>query len=98
VEIDSLEPAVAPENSEKQAKRRMESDATTATLATARPRGVRRTCALLLKGDGWMAIVVIILSSYYELSSRTIVESGDTLRTSVLKQKVHPATDIGKFF
>jgi hypothetical protein len=27
-----------------------------------------------------------------------IVESGDTLRTPVLKVKVHLATDIGKFF
>jgi hypothetical protein len=42
-----------------------------------------------------MAMVVIFS---LQLLLEQIIESGDTLRTSVLKRKVHPATDIGKFF
>jgi hypothetical protein len=43
----------------------MERDARTASLARKRPRGVRRM-GLRSARDGWIAMVDIILSSYFE--------------------------------
>ena len=45
------------------------------------------------QGTEWLAS-----TSFSPATSRTTVGSGDTLRTSVLRNKVHLATDIGKFF
>ena len=94
-------PAEAPEIAEPAEMteiRRMERDVTAAHLASALPRFVRRMGVALFRGvtdtrDGLKAYDIFL-----RLLPRTAVESGDTLRTSVLMTTVHPTTDKCNFF